>query len=272
MKDWEKKVKELLAKSLKTIPNELNELDWKSDLSTKTERLAQHLSAFANQFGGGFMVYGVDNNGIPFNLDKERVDLITSTLGNIARHNLEPSVILDHLIFEYEGENLLAIYIGESGIKPVHLKNKDIYHSYIRIAGQTRKMSKSEIKRFIASSSNIHFEEQNAVSEVNIDEIISNLDHDSYFQLMDVKYPETKMGILSRFLEEGFISKLTGDQFSILNLGAILFAKDISKFKNLQRKAIRVIIYDGNNRLKTMKEQVGQKVYASGFEGIVRYV
>lgn len=181
-------VKELLAKSLKTVRTELNELDWKSDLSTKIERLAQHLSAFANQSGGGFMVYGVDNNGIPFNFDKERADLVTSTLGNIARHNLEPLVILDHLMFEYEEKTLLAIYINESDIKPVHLKKKDIYHSYIRIAGQTRKMSKPEIKRFIASSSNIHFEEQYALSDVNIDEIISNLDHNSYFQFGQIEF------------------------------------------------------------------------------------
>ena len=42
-----------LHNSLHPVKVELNELDWKSDLSVKSERLAQHISAFANQVGGG---------------------------------------------------------------------------------------------------------------------------------------------------------------------------------------------------------------------------
>ena len=52
MNDWQNKAILLLHKSLGTVPTELNELDWKSGLSTKTDRLAQHLSAFANYAGG----------------------------------------------------------------------------------------------------------------------------------------------------------------------------------------------------------------------------
>lgn len=63
MKNWESKAKQYLEKSLSPLPQEMNELDWKVGLSDKSEKLAQHLSAFANQSGGGFMVFGVDNNG-----------------------------------------------------------------------------------------------------------------------------------------------------------------------------------------------------------------
>ena len=43
---------------------ELNDMDWKSGLSDKSERLAQHISAFANYTGGGFMAFGVANDGV----------------------------------------------------------------------------------------------------------------------------------------------------------------------------------------------------------------
>jgi len=46
--DWKEKAIKILKDSLYPIPSELNELDWKSGLSDKTERLAQHISAFAN--------------------------------------------------------------------------------------------------------------------------------------------------------------------------------------------------------------------------------
>jgi len=272
MNNWEKKVIKLLVKSLKPLPTELNEVDWKSDISSKPDRLAQHMSAFSNQFGGGFIIFGINNEGVPSNFDKERSDLIMAQLGNIARNNLEPAVILEHQMVEYEGTTLLAVYIIESVIKPVYIRKKDIYFSFVRSAGQTRKMTKVEVKKFISSSSNLHFEEQIALNEINSDEVLLNLDYPSYFQLTQTKLPDTKKGMISRLIEERFISEISDDKYSILNLGAILFAKDLSKFSSIQRKAIRVIIYNGTNRLKTKKEQPGIKGYASGFSGLVRYV
>ncbi len=60
--------------------------------------------------------------------------------------------------------------------------------------------------------------------------------------------------------------------WDITNLGAILFARDLNMFPNLNRKAVRVIIFRGTDRLETVREKVGHKVYASGFEGLVQFV
>ena len=46
------------------VPSELNEIDWKSGLSDKTDRLAQHISAFANHLYGGILVYGLTAGAI----------------------------------------------------------------------------------------------------------------------------------------------------------------------------------------------------------------
>ena len=42
--------------------------------------------------------------------------------------------------------------------------------------------------------------------------------------------------------------------------------------RNLHRKTVRVIQYRGNNRIETLREQVGTKGYASGFEGLIGYI
>lgn len=55
--EWKEKALKTLQDSLIPVPAELNELDWKSGLSCKTERLAQHISAFANQKGGGVFAF-----------------------------------------------------------------------------------------------------------------------------------------------------------------------------------------------------------------------
>jgi predicted HTH transcriptional regulator len=50
----------LLKKSLHPVPQELNEIDWKSGLSDKSDRLAQHISVFANHANGGYLAFGID--------------------------------------------------------------------------------------------------------------------------------------------------------------------------------------------------------------------
>ena len=61
--------------------------------------------------------------------------------------------------------------------------------------------------------------------------------------------------------------------YNITNLGALLFAKKISDFPSLERKAIRVIKYEGNDRISSAsKEQVVTKGYANGFEGLIEYI
>lgn len=61
MKNWIPKAIAYLDKSLGKVPSELNEIDWKESLSPKNDKLCQHISAFANMPGGGFLVFGIDN-------------------------------------------------------------------------------------------------------------------------------------------------------------------------------------------------------------------
>ena len=74
MNTWKEKAIEILNNSLHPVPTELNELDWKSGLSEKTERLAQHICAFANQKGGGLFVFGIhDSDGSCFDMSKAEI-------------------------------------------------------------------------------------------------------------------------------------------------------------------------------------------------------
>jgi predicted HTH transcriptional regulator len=52
----------------------------------------------------------------------------------------------------------------------------------------------------------------------------------------------------------------------------MLFAKDIRQFNQLSRKAVRVIVYERADRLRTLKEQQGVRGYASGFESLIQYI
>lgn len=270
MKIWEDKARNYLEKSLSPLPQEMNELDWKSGLSDKSEKLAHHLSAFANQTDGGFIVFGIDNGNIKGLANHDCTEIIKK-LGNIARDSLEPVISLDHSIIKVSGIDLLFIHIPESPDKPVHIRGKTVYDSYIRSAGQTRKMSKQEVVRCISQTSHYRFEEELTVKNLTGDEILKKLDYMSYFDLLKRNLPENKNAILDLLSADKLIVKAK-NSYHITNLGAILFAKDLKEFETLSRKAVRVIIYEGKNRLKTIKELQGQKGYASGFEGLVKYI
>ncbi len=84
--------------------------------------------------------------------------------------------------------------------------------------------------------------------------------------------PEFREGILSALESDEMIQKGNFGKWNITNIGAILFAKKLSDFKNLKRKAVRIIFYKGENKIETLKEQVWNKGYASGFEGLIEFV
>ena len=73
-------------------------------------------------------------------------------------------------------------------------------------------------------------------------------------------------------IEEHVLSKQDNGMYAITNLGAILFAKNLTDFPRLERKAVRVVQYDGNNKLNMMREDTINKGYAIGFEGLLKYI
>lgn len=269
--NWREKAIQLLTDSLCPVPTELNELDWKSGLSDKTERLAQHLSAFANLQGGGVLVFGVNNDGTCFNLSKSEIDEIVQKLGNIAQNNLVYPIQIEHAVMDYDGYALLFFHIPEQMDKPVYLRGKDIFSSYHRSAGQTVKMSKGQVKALIATSEGLNFEKQIARKGLTIKEVLSLLNYEALFRILDKNIPSSTDSIISR-LNEFKLCEQNGELWNITNLGAILFARKLEDFPNIQGKEVIVRKYIGLNNRQQEFEQHGKFGYAVGFEGLIDFI
>jgi predicted HTH transcriptional regulator len=80
-------------------------------------------------------------------------------------------------------------------------------------------------------------------------ELLEYLDYPAYFDLTNQQLPTNRSKIIERLKEDGLV-RTNKDKLSITNLGAILFAKKLSQFEHLNRKFVRVIIYDGDNKAK----------------------
>src|SRR3989338_6249978 len=90
-KSWISDARKFMTASLSPMPHELNEIDWKTALTDNNEKMAKHISAFANHQGGGFFVFGISTDGkIQGLTDQSETEEIIKKLGNIARAVLEP--------------------------------------------------------------------------------------------------------------------------------------------------------------------------------------
>lgn len=146
---WKDKALDVLKDSLSPIPHELSELDWKCDLSSKSDRLAKHICAFCNHHGGGMFAYGINDDASFVELSKEQIESIVRTLGNIAHNNLSHAIDIDHAVLLYEGHPILFVYVPEQREKPIFLRGKDYHEAYCRVNGQTRKMSDLQVRNMI---------------------------------------------------------------------------------------------------------------------------
>lgn len=111
-----------------------------------------------------------------------------------------------------------------------------------------------------------------ALERVTDEDVLKLLDYPAYFELLDLPLPDNRRGILDKLTADELIVRCEAGGWNITNLGAILFAKRLDDFKQLSRKAMRVIVYRDNSRVETVREQIGTKGYACGFEGLIGYI
>ncbi|MGB4599720.1 MAG: ATP-binding protein [Trichlorobacter sp.] len=272
IKSWIQKAVDFLDHSLTPVPQELNELDWKEELSPDNAKLCRHLSAFANQPGGGFMVFGIEDKTTSLaGVSQKSAELIVQRLGSLCRDSLNPVVTMDHAIENYQGIPLLFVHIRESAVKPVHLAPGTMEDAYIRSGGSTRKASRQEIGGLMLNSKTPQFEELHASKLKSTPEILDILDYRSIYKLLGKPVPQSNDEVLHWMKDEKMIDEVDGAGFYITNFGALAAAQNLKDFDGLARKSIRLIKYTGINKLETEKEFPGSKGYAIGFEGLIEF-
>jgi predicted HTH transcriptional regulator len=144
---------------------------------------------------------------------------------------------------------------------------------YVRI-GECKKLLKDypeKEKNIWKLLNDIKFEDEIALEKINENDLLNLIDYQKYFSLMKLELPNNNLAIIEKLIEEQLILK-KGKLFSITNLGAILFTKDLNKFPKLSRKKLRIIFYEGNSRTGTTREIEHKEGYAILFEIAINYI
>lgn len=102
-------------------------------------------------------------------------------------------------------------------------------------------------------------------------DVLRMLDTKVYYDLKALPVPPFQHKVLSEFFHQNFLSvEYAG--YGITNLGALLFAKNLSSFPKLRPKAFRLIHYAGLDQDKIIKVHWGNLGYAKGFESLLHYI
>lgn len=271
-KHWVAEILEILAQSLSPVPHELNELDWKASLSGHKDRLAEHLMAMANQASGGALVFGIHNDGSAVGVSKDEIEQIIGTLANLGRSAVEPPLALDHAVVEHApGVAVLLVKIPESAIKPVQRRGKSVEETWIRSGGTTRKASRQEIGSLMLHSAPIRWEDLRASTLLQLNEVAKLLDLPAIARLLERPLPDNDESLARWLVAEGLTTP-DGRGHYITHFGAIAAARQLADFPSLARKALRVVIYRGTNKVETTEEFSSQQGYAIGFEALISYL
>ena len=266
----------ILINELRALPHESEWVEFKVN-NSNPQRIGEYVSALANsacienrEFA--YLVYGIENGkhqavGTDFKPRKEKIG--NQELENWLITQLEPSVGMKIYEFAYQSKNMVVFQIEPASNRPVHFKGE----AYVRVGSYTKKLKDHPEKesKIWQKAKHTVFEKDYAMRNLSADKVLELLDYPSVFKLLQIPLPTNKEGILVKLIEEKLIVRKL-QKYHITNLGALLFASDLERFESLARKAPRVIIYKGNTKLNTIKEQSGKLGYAVAFERLVNYV
>lgn len=183
---------------------------------------------------------------------------------------LMPKIHFRFYEFEIDGKPLVLLEIGRAFRQPVQFQQQE----YIRVGSVKKKLKdfpekERELWRIFDQ---LPFEEQIAEEDCTPEETLKLLDYPAYFHLLDLPLPSNRDGILQALEADELIRRSETGRWNITKLGAVLFAKKLSDFRSVRRKAVRVIQYRGTSKIETIREQEGAKGYAAGFEGLMEYI
>ncbi len=266
-----------LLKELLKYPNETEWVEFKHNKAIH-EDIGEYISALSNGAAlhgknSAYMVWGIDDKtheilGTTFqpSLAKEG----NEELENWLLRLLDPKVEFYFHTIEVEEKSVVILEISAAFRHPTRFKQIE----YIRVGSYKKKLKEypEKERKLWRIFDNVPFEKQIAAEQLAESEVLELMDYPAYFDLMKIPLPEGRKGILEALSSDGLIVKNDGGNWNITNLGAILFAKDLNRFNGLKRKAIRVVQYESTNKIKTVREQVGKKGYACGFEGLISYI
>lgn len=262
-----------LLQELLSRPKEDEWVEFKQN-NDDPQQIGEYISALANSATlhnkpKGYMVWGIEDQTLnivgttfkPFALRHKGQEFESWVL-----QKLNPKINFKFYEFDYQGLPIVILEIDPAEHKPVRFDGTE----FIRIGSNKKKLRDfpEKERELWRAFDKTPFEKQFAMKSLEADRVLQLLDFSKYFDMTGIPLPQTHQGILDALADDKLITADSG-LWHITNLGAILFAKKLSDFDKLARKAVRIIRYKGEHKFTTLNEIVSNEGYAIGFENIM---
>lgn len=268
---------DLLVKKLLKIPHELPWVEFKHN-NYDPKMIGEDISALANAAtlhdkAYAYMLWGINDE--THELEGTEHDLQSIKKGNQELENWLRSLLSRHTQFSFQ-----KVLLHDKTVGVLIIHRADGYPvdfekiPYIRVGSYTKKLREypalqAELWEKLRS---IKFETQPAMTGLGLSEALNQMDYAKYFDLMGIPQPSDVEGIAHYLMEERLLSREDSGLYSISNMGAVLFAKRLASFDSVSRKAVRVVQYEGKNRLFIGKEKTVEQGYVAAFENTMAYI
>jgi ATP-dependent DNA helicase RecG len=268
-----------LINELRAQPTEAPWLEFKNN-NTDPDMIGKRCSALSNAAriesrDCAYMVWGIEDGshavtGTDFNPNAKTVG--NQVLQLWLANSLQPSIAFSFRTVMHPEGRVVLLEIPAATGTPVAFNNI----AYIRIGSTTPKLTDypARYQQLIERMQPYRWEQGIARQYASGNEVLALLDYSQYFRLSKQPLPDNRTGIFDRLEAERIIVKDVGDRWNITNLGAILFANQLSDFDaGLARKAVRFVAYNGPNRAAPVTHrQDANRGYAVGFENFLGYL
>lgn len=266
-----------LITELCKLPNELPWLEFKHD-NYNPAMIGQDISALANSAAlherdRAYMLWGIDDT--THKIVGTEYDLQTLKKGNQEIENWLRCLLSNNADFEFftvlmDDKRVGVLIIYRATTQTVTFEKVD----YIRVGSYTKKLVEyptlqTQLWDRLRVSK---FEDGYARQDLDLEAALSLLDYPTYFDVLGIPLPSDFSGVAHYLQEEELLVKQDNGLYTITNLGAVLLAKNISRFPRISRKAIRIVQYSGNNKMNMLKDYTSEKGYVAGFETFIRYI
>lgn len=268
-------LRQLLDK-LVALPKETECVEFKRNFHSE-EEIGQRLSALSNSAAlsaepYGYLAFGIDDIshsivGTSFKANQHMKG--NEELEIWLLNRLNPRIDFECFEFETDGRHISLYRVPAATDRPVTFLNT----AYIRVGSITKPLigyPEKEAKLWNRNRSRA-LDSTIAKECSSASEIIRLLSIETYFDRIGIPMPQSSEGIIAKLVSEKcVVASMSG--YGITELGALLLAKDLRDFGNLYRKAIRVIVYNGKNKVETIREQCFEQGYAVGFPAMIDWI
>ncbi|MEO1537334.1 MAG: ATP-binding protein [Pseudomonadota bacterium] len=247
--------------SWQDIDSESENLEFKEAKNNlHRDKLYKYVVALANE-GGGHLVLGMTDK-IPRVIVGTTAFQSVTDLKSDVRSNVGLNVEVQEL--HVEGKRLLVIR-APSRPKGTAYEYKGAY--FMRCGEELVPMSEDRLREIFDES---RAWDTNIIREgLTGSDVYDLLDTHTFYQFLNLPASDSTTDTIDRLRNLRLIQE-DGQKFALTNAAAVVLAKDLGAFPELLRKAPRLIVYNGVDKLDTRIDITGKRGYAAGFQGLVR--